>query len=923
MIQVSLLNKYYNKGKKNEIHVINNTTLTLEDTGLVCILGESGSGKTTLMNTISGLDDFHDGTIRIGEEEIKKYGSKKQETVRNESFGYIFQNYYLLMDRTVEYNISLALSLYHLSEKEEQERIDYVLKAVDMERYKKRRISQLSGGQQQRVAIARAIAKTPKVIFADEPTGNLDEANTLKIMGILKKMSETCLVVLVTHERSIAEYFADRIIWIADGKIEKDELSDGKGSYKAVQDQNIYLKEYEKSSSRNGNVTVEQYRQADEEKEAEKPLTLQLVYENGTWYVHAPEGSPVEFLSENKEKRVIDDYRPHLEKGEAERLGDGYALASLTVKGTPRLNGREIFRIARQNLAALGKKQAFLAVSLLVMSVLVVLTLQDILTMYLIDEQSIVTADSHFVQVSITKNDMILDSDYENGIRDLLSDFRESQGDALIYPISKAAASYHYEGFWQLENVSASLKGFSVLPLEYISEDDLIYGEMPDEAGEIAVDKWVLENFMKSDNIMSNITTSLETFMEGYVVINKSNYKIVGITDMGEPDIFVNGVEGLGWISSLQNCAMVSLEQLKRQYPEEYGDVSLESGQVLVNQSMAETLQKSRYRMQFEFWQGVDMQYDIIENRRAEIEDIRTNGVNAECIDAEYYQDLSEEEREEGLQEVIQWKETLIEDELAYLEIKMQNVEEDGTYEGVSHEDYEKAQENLVYLPLTVGINNATYDVAGVIPDVSQSSVAAVRSEDMELFADSLIISQHAFYIYSEDKETTIQAVKNLLTDEVKEKLNVKAVDAKQEQLKEAVAARDLRVNARMILTITIFVVSLVILYFMMKASAVNRIGDLAVYRLLGITKGSIYLMFALETAMFSCCTTLVGVAAATLATKFLASIPSLQITINFPWYMAVLTFSVLFVIHIITGVLPIVRLLRLPPARLAAKYDI
>ncbi len=239
MIKVEKLNKYYNKGKSNELHVINETSLTFADTGLVCILGESGSGKTTLMNTISGLDDFANGTIDVDGETITKFGSAKQESVRNEKFGYIFQNYYLLQERSVAYNIKLALSLYDISEEEKESRVDYVLKAVGMARFKKRLVSQLSGGQQQRIAIARALAKTPRVIFADEPTGNLDEQNTMKIMGILKKVSKDCLVILVTHERSIADFFADRILEIADGKVVKDFEKTSHGTYSYNDDNNL------------------------------------------------------------------------------------------------------------------------------------------------------------------------------------------------------------------------------------------------------------------------------------------------------------------------------------------------------------------------------------------------------------------------------------------------------------------------------------------------------------------------------------------------------------------------------------------------------------------------------------------------------------------------------------------------------------
>lgn len=910
MIQVSLLNKYYNKGKRNELHVINNTTLTLEDTGFVCILGESGSGKTTLMNTISGLDDFHDGTITIDEHEIKRYGSRQQEAVRNESFGYIFQNYYLLMDRTVEYNISLALSLYHLSEKEEQERIDYVLKAVDMERYKKRRVAQLSGGQQQRVAIARAIAKTPRVIFADEPTGNLDEANTIKIMGILKKMSETCLVVLVTHERSIAECFADRIIWITDGKIERDELSDGAGSYQTVQDQNLYLREYDKVTGQTGNILVEQYRKKDlPSEDGEKPLLLQIIYENGTYYVYAPEGGAVEYLSENKEKKVINDYRPHLNQEEAARLGDGYKLDPLTVKGTPKLSGKEIFRLARQNLAALGKKQIFLAVALLVMSVLVVLTLQDIMTMYMIDERSIVTVDSHLVEISVAKNDLISDADLRESILDLLNEIQKEGGNALIYPIARTTVSYYYEGFWQLEDMKAALKGFCVLPLECISENDLIYGELADEPGEIVVDRWLLENFMASDNMMANIITSIETFTEGYFLVGLNHYyRIVGITDIGEPDIFVNATEGLTWMGSEQGNMLVTESTLKNNLPEQFADLDLKSGQIMLAERMAQSLAKQQYRMQFDFWENVNYYKIMLDNYETMENEPR-----------EYWEDLNEEEFLASVER--------IKKEIESCELALKNYEEmldeNGRYVGVSYEEYQEAQEHPESLTITYDVNSMTYEVVGTVPDDYLTKPMVISDEDADAIKNEFMASKKTFYIYTDNKDAMIKKVNRLLTDEVKEKVNVKATDARASQLKAAIAARDIKVNARMILTVTIFVVSLIILYFMMKASAINRVEDLAVYRLLGITKGSICLMFALEAAMFSCRTTLVGVAATTLVTKFLSSIPSLQISINYPWYMAALTFLALFLIHIVTGVLPIMRLLRLPPARLASKYDI
>ena len=213
-IRIDQLNKYYNKGTKREVHAINNTSLTFPDKGLVCILGESGSGKTTLMHAVGAQDTFASGTVEIARKQLTGRMNKNAENVRNEEYGFIFQNYYLLNDETVHENLKLALCLYELSTEQQEERINYVLEAVDMLRYRKRKVSELSGGQRQRVAIARALVRTPRVIFADEPVGNLDENNTMLVMGILKKVSRSPLIVLTTHEKRLARFFADRMILV-------------------------------------------------------------------------------------------------------------------------------------------------------------------------------------------------------------------------------------------------------------------------------------------------------------------------------------------------------------------------------------------------------------------------------------------------------------------------------------------------------------------------------------------------------------------------------------------------------------------------------------------------------------------------------------------------------------------------------------
>ncbi|MDE7212066.1 MAG: ABC transporter ATP-binding protein, partial [Lachnospiraceae bacterium] len=245
MIEIKNLNKTYDKKSRNANHVLRDISLTLPDTGFVCIVGTSGCGKTSLLNAIGGLDTFDNGTIATQNTTVSKSGTREYEQERNNSFSYIFQNYYLLSDHSVAYNVYLGLHSLALSHKERLARVKEALAAVNMSRYARRIVGELSGGQQQRVAIARALARRPRVIFADEPTGNLDEENTRNICTLLRKISKTSLVVMVTHEEHIARFFADRIITLGDGKILSDEDGWKRGNLEGGVGSTLYTQDYE------------------------------------------------------------------------------------------------------------------------------------------------------------------------------------------------------------------------------------------------------------------------------------------------------------------------------------------------------------------------------------------------------------------------------------------------------------------------------------------------------------------------------------------------------------------------------------------------------------------------------------------------------------------------------------------------------
>ncbi len=311
MIEVKNLHKYYNKGRQNEIHVIDDITLSLPERGIVALFGKSGCGKTTLLNLLGGLDRAHSGSVTVAGESI----AASPDEVRNKYVGYIFQNYNLVKNETCAENVADALRLCGVCDKEETEkRVTSALTAVGLLKYRNRYPDTLSGGQQQRVAIARAIVKNPHIILADEPTGNLDEANTVMIMDLLRRIANDRLVILVTHEENLVDHYADTVIELSDGKTVSERHNTSVGGY-AVKDKNtIYLGELEKSVVEGEGVSVSYYG----EKPAE-PVRLCLVNENGKLYLKV-ESEGVAFLDRDSEVKLkegaFEEVRKQEEEGE-------------------------------------------------------------------------------------------------------------------------------------------------------------------------------------------------------------------------------------------------------------------------------------------------------------------------------------------------------------------------------------------------------------------------------------------------------------------------------------------------------------------------------------------------------------------------------------------------------------------------------
>jgi putative ABC transport system ATP-binding protein len=219
-VAATAVTRVYGEGD-SAVHALRGVSLEVPVGQFTAVMGPSGSGKSTLMHLLAGLDVPTSGTVVIGEEDISRMGDKELTLLRRRHIGFVFQSFNLLPTLTAEENILLPLSL--AGERPDRPAVEALLERVGLDERRRHKPAELSGGQQQRVAIARALVSRPTVLFADEPTGNLDSASGAEVLALMREAVELDgqTTVMVTHDAHAAAT-ADRVLFLADGRIVAD-----------------------------------------------------------------------------------------------------------------------------------------------------------------------------------------------------------------------------------------------------------------------------------------------------------------------------------------------------------------------------------------------------------------------------------------------------------------------------------------------------------------------------------------------------------------------------------------------------------------------------------------------------------------------------------------------------------------------------
>ncbi|MBQ3369604.1 MAG: ABC transporter ATP-binding protein/permease [Mogibacterium sp.] len=556
MIRIDNVNKYYNKGKANQIHVIDNTSVELPDKGIFCILGPSGCGKTTLLNAIGGLDKVNSGKITIDDQTITGASSDKIDSIRNANIGYIFQDFNLLDDRTVFENVAIALRMVGVTDHDVvTDRVRYCLKKTGIDQYRNKPAGALSGGQRQRVAIARAIVKNPSIILADEPTGNLDSANTLEIMNIIKTISKDKLVILVTHERNIAEFYSDYVAEIKDGKIVSIYDNNTSRSLDYQLENKIYLKDMEfHKELRQDDVSIDVY------SDTERLTDIKLVVRDNTIYIST--GEKLNVADNNTNVELIDDHYTVIDETIFEENDFDYTAylpPDYKAKYTSIYKLSNIISNGWRTLESFSAIKKLLLLGFVFAAMFAFMAVSNVFGLLEVKPVDYRTTNGNYLTVSNAER------------TEYLLDLVESL-ESVSYVLpgeTKKSVTLPLNDYIQTSNAQEDII-VSIALSSVLEPEQLIAGSMPAGPQDVVLDKAVIDDFLRDDLGREICLDTMDEFIGRKIKVpNLNDYRIVGITDTESPSLFVDPDQAMFIITNASDATgEISLDFLEDDAPD-------------------------------------------------------------------------------------------------------------------------------------------------------------------------------------------------------------------------------------------------------------------------------------------------------------------------------------------------------------------
>ena len=949
MISIKNLNKFFNRGGQNEIHVINDVTLDLPERGMTAIFGKSGCGKTTLLNVIGGLDGFASGSLTIEGQSV----TKNTDEIRNKYVGYIFQNYNLSNSESCYDNVASALRLCGMRDEEEiSRRVMAALKNVGMEKYSARTPDTLSGGQQQRIAIARAIVKNPPVILADEPTGNLDEANTVMIMDLLREIARDHLVLLVTHEQSLVDAYCNRIIELSDGKIISTREGRAEGVSKRSK-QDIYLGELDRREISCDNVNIEYYGE-----DTERPLDLKIVNKDGRIYLSLGD-ERVHIIDGTGEVRLVEGVYQESEAHE-EKPFDMTALPSFEGSRygslfTLRSSLKSAYRQQMANRKR-GKK-ALRAVLLLFATVTVIMS-----AVFGSSLGRVIDADN-----SYNHNTFYVYT--EEGDSEIFEAALTDPGSGIdhytVYP-------YFPSGDRTLNFRLASFETFSQsgyltsLESHAVILDSRVADQLPLLAGDRELPS--REYMLISDRVADDI---IETAGLGYV----NDYSdLIGMTcnhySFGGRPLRVGGVVSSGehtvYLSEMAAAYFVNqgAGYIRVQPASDYG-ISVKDGEVVVTISDVSMNNRAPEVGSKVDVQGQSLTVDrVIANLGGYMDWIKGKKLSREEYfastlpegadlgeytnehyfeyDEYYYDQIDSYIREMYIlntysfdlwlycvKNITEARELHVSADLcaaehfkaekgryptkaefdALEELYLPSWDNLRKYEELYRREFEATYRNSVYLT-TALVSDADY----VKISKSYGNTDPIFRNAEEGFVYTQIHSSNPTlteaFLNERFADREIEYYESVITPDM--------------VLAMVISAELESVVGYLIALLVILAIMSVCMYFIMRSSLMNRIREIGIYRAIGVSKRNILLRFGVEASLVSAGTVLVGYLMSGIFIRILEHIsPNAETIFYYPTWYSLLVMVVLLGETILCGILPVISLLRKTPSEILAKYDV